>query len=254
MGTQYFEGRSRSGEAASALACYRRVVVNSSGQYALAGAADSCHGITTRDVFAANDPIAPSLCNLEGTVEVEASGAIAVGGLCYAAASGKVASTGSVLEGVCVGGAAGADGDIIEMLPLKSLGIRSQQTLLRSLRTRVTTANVNAGATLLAAIPGYKYRVHDVALIAIGGSASGATTIDILGTQSASGVKLLAAAVAGLTQHTLLRAGASNATILNAGASFVANDANTAITIGKTGSDLATSTNIDVLLLYTIEE
>lgn len=253
MGTQYFEGRSRSGEAASALACYRRVVVNSSGQYALAGVADSCHGFTTRNVFAQGESVAPSLANLEGTVEVQAAGVIANGGLCFAAASGKVASTGTVLEGICVGGASSADNDVIEMLPLKSLGIRSQQTLLRSLRTRVTTANVNAGATLLPAIPGYKYRVHDVALISIGGNASGATTVDILGTQTSS-VKLLAAAVAGLTQHTLLRAGATNATILNAGASFVANDANTAITIGKTGSDLATSTHIDVLLLYTIEE
>ena len=254
MGTQYFEGRSRSGVAASALACYRRVTVDTSGYYALAGVADSAAGFTTRDVFAAGDSIAPSLANLEGTIEVEASGAIALGGLCYAAASGKVASTGSVVEGICVGGASSADGDIIEMLPMKSMGLKSNQTTVRALRTRVTTANVNAGATLLAAIPGYKYRLHDAAMIAIGGGAATATTVDILATQSASSVKLVANAVAGLTQNTLLRAGATNSTILAAGASFVANDANTAITISKTGSDLATATSIDVLLLYTIEE
>jgi predicted RecA/RadA family phage recombinase len=117
-------------------------------------------------------------------------------------------------------------------------------------RIRVTTAQVNAGFTLLPALAGVKYQLVDVALIAIGGGAATATTVDILATQSASGVKLLAAAVAGLTQNTLLRAGATNATILAAGASFVANDANTAITIGKTGSDLATATHIDVLISW----
>jgi hypothetical protein len=35
--------------------------------------------------------------------------------------------------------------------------------------------------------------------------------------------------------------------------SFVANDANTAITIIKDGSDLATATHIDVLLSYVVD-
>jgi hypothetical protein len=105
--------------------------------------------------------------------------------------------------------------------------------------------------TLLPARAGIKYQVVDVALISIGGAAATATTIDILGTQTTS-VKLLAAAVAGLTQSTVLRAGATNATVLADGASFVANDANTAITIGKTGSNLATATHIDVLLQYRV--
>lgn len=113
-----------------------------------------------------------------------------------------------------------------------------------------TTAQVNAGATILAAIPNVKYRIHDVAMIAVGGGASGATTVDVLGTQSASSVKLMASAVAGLTQNTLLRAGATNGAILAAGASFDACDVNTAVTIGKTGSDLATATSVQVLLTY----
>jgi hypothetical protein len=75
----------------------------------------------------------------------------------------------------------------------------------------------------------------------------------ILATQAAASVAALIAAVAGLTQNTLLRAGAANATILAGGASFVSNDVNTAITIGKTGGTLATSTHIDVLLTYVIE-
>lgn len=120
-------------------------------------------------------------------------------------------------------------------------------------RIRTTTANVNAGATLLPALPGYKYRIHDIAMIAIGGAATAATTVDVLGTQSSSSVKLLAGAVANLTQSAVLRAGATGGAVLADGASFVACDANTAITIGKTGSSLATATNIDVLLTYSIE-
>jgi hypothetical protein len=58
------------------------------------------------------------------------------------------------------------------------------------------------------------------------------------------------AAIAGLTRSAVLRAGATNATVLADGASFSECDANTAITIGKTGGDLATATHIDVLLTY----
>lgn len=120
-------------------------------------------------------------------------------------------------------------------------------------RQRFTTAQVNAGATILPAIPGYKYRMVDASLIAIGGSASGADSVDIIGTLS-SPRKLMAGLEAGLTENTLLRAGAAtNGVILAAGASFTANDANTAITIGKSGSNLATATHVDVLLSYAIE-
>jgi hypothetical protein len=75
----------------------------------------------------------------------------------------------------------------------------------------------------------------------------------VLGTQSTSSVKLMAGAIANLTQSALLRAGATGGAILADGASFVANDANTAITIGKTGSALTTATYIDVILTYSTE-
>lgn len=121
------------------------------------------------------------------------------------------------------------------------------------IRKRFTIAEINAGATLLPAIPGRQYRMIDLAMIAIGGAAATATSVDLKATQSASVVNLVANAVAGLTQNTLLRAGATNAAILAGGVSFVANDANTAITVGKTGSNLATATHVDVLLTYAID-
>lgn len=135
----------------------------------------------------------------------------------------------------------------VQDVPGTDLGV------VRQVRRRCTLAEVNAGVTVLPAKSGTKYRVVDASMIAIGGGAAAATTIDILATQSASSVKLVANAVAGLTQNTLLRAGATNSTILAAGASFVANDVNTAITVGKTGSDMTTATSIDVAVWY-VEE
>jgi hypothetical protein len=124
---------------------------------------------------------------------------------------------------------------------------------IRHLRVRVTLAQVNAGLTLLPALRGQKYRLVDAIMIAIGGNAAAATTIDILGTQATASAKLIAAAVAGLTRSTLLRMGASNSTVLADGASNNSCDINTAITIGKTGADMTTATDIDVLLSYVIE-
>lgn len=123
---------------------------------------------------------------------------------------------------------------------------------VRHIRKRFSIAEVNAGATLLPAQAGLAYRMIDASAIAVGGSAAAVTTVDILGT-STTGRKLVAFAQASLTQSTLLRAGASGATILADGASFTANDANTAITIGKTGSSVTTATHIDVSFFYTVE-
>lgn len=122
-----------------------------------------------------------------------------------------------------------------------------------SQRIRTTTANVNAGAELLAAVAGYKYRIVDLAAIAIGGNAAVVTTVDILGTQGTSSVKLVAFAQASLTRSTVLHAGESGAAVLADGASFTACDTETAITIGITGSAMTTATNIDVIISYVLE-
>lgn len=124
---------------------------------------------------------------------------------------------------------------------------------VRSIRTRYTVAEINAGATLLSAVAGGKYRMVDCTLIAVGGAAATADAVTVNGTQSASGAALITAAVAALTQSAVVKPDTSNVTVLADGASFVANDANTAITVGKTGGTLATATHIDVIFTYTIE-
>lgn len=127
------------------------------------------------------------------------------------------------------------------------------QADVQTIRTRFTAAQVNAGATLLPAVPGYAYRLLDVTLIAIGGAASGATDVRILGTRAAGAVALIAAAVAALTQSAIAKPNSANVTVLADGASFTPLDANTAITIGKTGGALATATHIDVIANYALE-
>ena len=123
---------------------------------------------------------------------------------------------------------------------------------VRQIRTRFTIAEVNAGATLLAALPGYKYRMVRAKAIAIGGNVGTLTTVDILGTLSSSR-KLVAFAQASLTRSTVLEDGASGAAVLADGASYTANDANTAITVGKTGGVGDTATHVDILFEYVVE-
>lgn len=129
---------------------------------------------------------------------------------------------------------------------------RTSGGVCQNIRTRFTIAQVNAGATLLPAISGYRYRMIACKAIAVGGAAGAVTTVDILGTSTTSR-KLVAYAQASLTQSTVLFDGGSGGAVLADGASYTANDANTAITISKTGSDVTTATHIDIVFSYVIE-
>lgn len=250
--SQFIETNVKSFEASAAVPIYARVAVGAGGKVSTASATVRGVGTAQQDVFADGDRLGVRLFSATGTQKMIASAAITAGANVFAAASGKVASSGTVPVGIALE-AATADNDVIEVMHSNTM-LDGVVGVAQVLRTRVTTAQVNAGHTLLAALPGLKYRLHDMAMIAVGGNAATATSVDILGTQSTSSVKLMDGRVAGLTQSTLLRAGTTtNGLILADGASFVACDANTAITINHTGSDLATATHIDVLLTYTVE-
>lgn len=135
---------------------------------------------------------------------------------------------------------------------LDSQSLRAENTL--SIRRRFTIAEINAGATLLIAFAGFKIRLVDAKMIAIGGAVGATTTVDILATQGGSSVKLLAVAIAALTQSAVVRMGAANATVLADGASFVSNDAGTGITVGKTGATATTATHVDVIADFVLED
>lgn len=125
---------------------------------------------------------------------------------------------------------------------------------IQNIRTRFTAAQINAGASLLPAVPGFKYRLVDWTLIAIGGAASGATDVRLLGTRAAGAVVLAAVAVAALTQSAVVKPNSANVTLLADGASHTQLDVNTAVTVGKTGGALATATHVDVIANYVLEE
>jgi hypothetical protein len=249
--SQYVDGNTKAFEAGEAIAVNLRVAVQSTGKVLLAGATSVATGVAITPSFADGDIVTVQLRTASGTQKMVANGAITRGAAVYGATSGKVAPSGSVFVGTALE-AATADNDVIEVLPGPNTDILANSGVVQHLRTRVTTAQVNAGHTLLAAVADRSYRLVDCSMIAIGGAAATATAVRLNGTQSASGVQLVSNAVAGLTENTLLRAGAANSTILAAGASFIACDANTAITVDKSGSSLATATNIDVLLSYVL--
>lgn len=244
--SQYFETPTRAFIANAALAPFTRVSILSTGKVAAAGTGEIGVGTTETRSFADGDSINVRLQTAEGTRKVIASTAITLGTVVYAAASGRVASSGTIALGTALE-AATANGDIIEILPFNT-----DPGVVRSARRRSTIAEVNAGVTLLPAVPGLKYRLVSAAAISVGGAAGAVTTVDILATQTTS-VKLVAYAQASLTQNTQLNSGASGAAILAGGASYVQNDVNTAITLGKTGSDVTTATHIDTILTYVLE-
>lgn len=124
-----------------------------------------------------------------------------------------------------------------------------------SLRTRASAAQVNAGLVLLPALLGYKYRITDVTLIAIGGNAATATSVDIVTTQGGSSARPVVAAVAALTRSAVVKPNSANVSVLADGASFIANDDNSGVYVSKqsAGGDLGTATHVDVILSYIIE-
>jgi len=130
-----------------------------------------------------------------------------------------------------------------------------------SLRRRTTIAEINAGGTLIPAPGvGFKIRVINATMVAIGGSAAGATLVRLTGTRAAAAVVIFSAAVARLAQSVInvmgtpfATAGAESLTSLADGASLTALDENTAVTYDKTGASLTTSTHVDFTVLYVIE-
>lgn len=130
-------------------------------------------------------------------------------------------------------------------------GTASITGMVQNVRQRFTIAEINAGATLVAAVAGKSIRMVSCKAIAIGGAAGAVTTVDVLGTLS-TGRKLVAFAQANLTQSTVLTDGDTGGAVLADGASYTANDAGTAVTVGKTGSNVTTATHIDVIFDYVL--
>jgi hypothetical protein len=114
--SQYIEGPVRTFIAGTTLSQHARVKL-SGGYLAVCGASDVGIGTVEADVVTAYDGVGVRLHSAQGTRKMIASGAITAGNPCYAAASGKIASSGTVYCGIALETSAN-DGDIIEVLPV----------------------------------------------------------------------------------------------------------------------------------------
>lgn len=117
--SQFVDTGNKTDTAAGALGQFLRV--KTPGALALAGASDVSLGVTLEPVLAAG-PATIRLRTAQGTTKMVASDAITAGNPVYGAASGKIASSGTVYEGIALESST-LDGDIIEVLPLPNVDL-----------------------------------------------------------------------------------------------------------------------------------
>lgn len=117
--SQYFETACRPDTAAGAIAQHLRV--KTPGAVAVAGVSDACFGTMENPCLAAG-PCTVRLVSAQGTRKMIASEAITIGNPVYAAASGKVAASGTVIEGRAMETVT-TDNDVIEVQPLHNADV-----------------------------------------------------------------------------------------------------------------------------------
>lgn len=115
--SQYVDGPTKSFEADEAIALNLRAKFDADGKVTLAGATDQTAGTAVSPAFAAGDDVTLRLRTAQGTRKMVANGVVTRGATVYAAASGKISASGSIVEGTALEAAA-EDGDVIEVLPL----------------------------------------------------------------------------------------------------------------------------------------
>lgn len=112
------------------MAPFLRVKIDASGEAAQCEESDKSLGVTWQGQSAdARESV--RLHHNAGTQVMTASEAISIGDTVYAAADGKVAATGSIVEGVAVT-AATADGDLIAVVPQMGVGVGGPVVVART--------------------------------------------------------------------------------------------------------------------------
>jgi len=112
--SQFWETATRPDTAAGAIGQHLRV--KTTGALVLAGASDVSLGTMENPCVAAGS-CTVRLASAQGTRKMVAAGAFAKNAVLYAAADGKVDDSGTIIEGRAME-ASGADGDIVEVMPL----------------------------------------------------------------------------------------------------------------------------------------
>lgn len=131
-----------------------------------------------------------------------------------------------------------------------SVGAAAAAVPPQTIRVRLTTAQCNAGADLVAALANVRWRLISFVMIAIGGNAATATSVRISGTQAAGVVHLATVAIAALTRSTNVSNNSANVTMLADGAGTAPCDVNTALRATVDNNNLATATHVDFILTF----
>ena len=124
--SQYVTTGERQFTAAAARSANLRVY-SSSGTLTTAGVSNQSIGVQPTASLAATDKIKVRLRTAPGTDKMVAAGAITEGNTVYAAASGKVDATGTIVEGIALEASA-TDGDVIEVMPTPNTDISAATT------------------------------------------------------------------------------------------------------------------------------
>lgn len=147
---------------AASTAAFLRCYIDSSGYAAIADADKKSVGVATTGAPAWSGATSANTLTVNHMVGLQtmiANGAITVGHKVYAAASGKVASTGRVLEGVALT-AASADGDYIQVMPEQNVDINYCTVADSSTDLNTTAVETTWGQTL--AIPANSLTAGDI--------------------------------------------------------------------------------------------
>lgn len=118
---------------------YSRIRFNGT-SWVLASASQTAHAVS-RQYIASGDYGAASLANDEGVFAMQAAGAISVGDHVFAAASGEVANTGTIYEGICYKAAADSSDtcEVLKGIP-RLKGLLYSNTAASSAVTNTVTA------------------------------------------------------------------------------------------------------------------
>lgn len=102
-------------------------VYNSSGTWTTADATHGALGVQLQASLAATDLVTIKSVAAAGTMKMVAAGPVSAGATVYAAAAGKVDASGTIIEGQALE-AAGADGDVIEVVPVHNRDVSTATT------------------------------------------------------------------------------------------------------------------------------
>lgn len=242
---------------AASTAAFLRCYIDSSGYAAIADADKKSVGVALTGAPAWSGATSINSLRLNHMVGVQtmiANGAITIGQKVYAAASGKVASTGRVLEGVAFTSTS-ADGDYIQVMPEQNVDINYTTVADSSTDLNTTAVETSWGQTL--AIPANSLTAGDIldigfAAYCVGVNATPTLTAKLyIGSTNiinSGAVSVIANdTIVGSAQLVIRTAGASGTCIATG---YCSTSATSTVTMKKV---LLASTTIDTTAAQTID-